>query len=112
MIQGVGVDIVSVKRIAAAMKREGFLRRILTNEEMTLDLTPMRVASRWAAKEALYKALGGGLRWHDLSIMNDTNRAPLILWHRDPSDFGAGQVHLTLSHEHEYAVAFAVVESA
>lgn len=112
MIRGVGVDIVSVRRIERAMRRAGFLERILTPDERQLDLTPMRVASRWAAKEAIYKALGGGIRWQDLSVLNDTRRAPLIIWHRDIAAFGPIRVHLSLSHEHEHAVAFAVVEEA
>ena len=104
------MDIVSVERIETAMARPGFLERILTPDELLLDLIPMRVASRWAAKEAVYKAFGGGIRWHDLSILNDTTRAPVIIWHRDMSEFGAFKVHLSLSHERENAVAIAVVE--
>ena len=106
------MDIVSVRRIERAMRRAGFLKRILTPDERQLDLTPMRVASRWAAKEAIYKALGGGIVWQDLSVLNDTQRAPLIIWHRDTSTLGPIKVHLSLSHEHEHAVAFAVVEEA
>ncbi|MBL8059442.1 MAG: holo-ACP synthase [Chthonomonas sp.] len=111
MIRGIGVDIVSVARIEVAMRRNGFLERILTPDELDLDLVPMRVASRWACKEAIYKALGGGIKWQDLSIVNDTIRAPMIIWHRDISDFGPVKIHITLSHERENAVAVAVVES-
>jgi len=111
VIRGIGVDIVSVERINSAMKREGFLERILTPQELSLDLVAMRVASRWACKEAIYKALGGGIKWQDLSIVNDTNQAPLIVWHRDLAEFGEIKIHVTLSHERENAVAVAVVES-
>ena len=93
------------------MKRDGFLERILTPDELDLDLVPMRVASRWACKEAIYKALGGGIKWQDLSIVNDDSRAPLIVWHRDISEFGNVKIHVTLTHERENAVAVAIVES-
>lgn len=93
------------------MAREGFLERILTPQELQLDLVPMRVASRWACKEAVYKALGGCITWQDLSIVNDTSRAPLIVWHRDLADFGKVRIHVSLSHERENAVAVAIVES-
>lgn len=111
MILGIGTDIVSVARIAKAMERPGFLERVLTPDERALDLTPMRVASRWAAKEAIYKALGGGIQWQDLSILNDTRRAPMVRWIREPAALAGGVMHLSLSHEHEHAVAFAVWES-
>ena len=68
MIIGVGTDIVSVDRIAAALERFGerFRKRVYTERELALaDRLPDRVgvlAKRWAAKEACSKALGTGLR--------------------------------------------------
>lgn len=111
MITGVGIDVVQVSRIRKAMQNPRFLERILTPDEMKLELTPLRVASRWAAKEAIYKAIGGRITWQDLSILNDVTRAPMIVW-TGISPLKPGQkMHLSLSHEQSVAVATAILES-
>lgn len=110
MIRGIGVDIVSVRRIEQAMRNPRFLPRILTPDEMSLELNPMRVASRWAAKEAVYKALGGGISWQDLSILNDTRRAPIVIWNTPIPAMDNAVMHLSLSHEADSAIAFAILE--
>ena len=108
MIIGVGTDIVSVARIASAMaEHEGFLVRILTPAERSYcGQDAKKVAARWAAKEALYKALGGGLSWQDAEISHAESGSPVISWR----DQGSHAAHLSLSHENDFAVAFVVVE--
>jgi holo-[acyl-carrier protein] synthase len=110
MIIGVGIDVVQVSRIRKAMQNSRFLERILTPDEMKLELTPLRVASRWAAKEAIYKAIGGGVHWQDMSILNDVSRAPRIVWTGDSPLQEGQKVHLSLSHEQSVAVAVAILE--
>ncbi len=73
-----GVDIVSISRIEKAVQRSGdkFLRRIFTSEELLLHTDFGFLATRFAAKEAFFKALGtgisGGVRWHDFSLPPET----------------------------------------
>lgn len=77
-----------------------------------MELTPMRVASRWAAKEAIYKALGGGVQWQDVSVLAESGRAASLKWHRSGILKADETLHVTLSHERDHAVAFAVLEGA
>lgn len=69
-----GVDIISISRIKKAVQRSGerFLHRIFTSDELLLHTDYGFLATRFAAKEAFFKALGtgisGGVRWHDFSL--------------------------------------------
>lgn len=106
MIVGIGVDLVSVARIAEAMRKPGFLPRILTEAERAYAITPAQVAGRWAAKEAVAKALGTHLKWHDVVIENDADGKPTVqLAHATDLN-----LHVSISHERDMAVAFVVVE--
>lgn len=107
MIEGLGLDIVEVSRIAEAMQRDGFLERVLTPAERGLGLTPERVAGRWAAKEALAKALGMKLSWQDVEILNAPDGRPVVAVQGLGDDL---RVHVSISHERGLAVATAIVE--
>lgn len=110
MIVGLGVDVVSIARIRAAMKNPRFLERILTERERQTLLTPERVAGRWAAKEALSKALPALNNWYDVEVFNDDSGAPFAeLSERLALEPGVS-LHLSISHESGYAAAVAVVE--
>lgn len=111
MVIRVGIDVVEIPRIAKAMKRRGFRERILTPEERILCTTPVRVAGRWAAKEAIAKALGVFLTWHDVEILNDETRAPVVIIHSKQWDPRRFRIHLSISHERNIAAAVAVLES-
>lgn len=114
MIKGIGVDVCDVSRWEAAVRRHpGMVRRVLTEAEAA---TPSRSqAARFAAKEALYKALGGrdGLSWQDCEVVSDSGvprfelRGSLA---RRASEHGVAQVHLSLSHDAGVAVAMVVCE--
>ncbi|MCD4848898.1 MAG: holo-ACP synthase [Candidatus Aegiribacteria sp.] len=73
-----GIDIVSISRIRKAVQRSGkrFLHRIFTSDELLLHTDYGLLATRFAAKEAFFKALGtgisGGVRWHDFSLPPET----------------------------------------
>lgn len=112
----IGVDIVEISRIRALYDRHGeqFLRRILTSAEMEQCLAkPDPVASlagRFAAKEAVSKALGTGisrgLSWHSVEVLNNEAGKPLVTLHGHPGF----RVSISISHDRHSAVAMALVE--
>ena len=123
-IVGVGVDIVECLRIAQMIERHGelFITRVYTDLEIeyctTRKAATQHYAGRWAAKEAVLKAIGTGWRrgigWRDIEIRNDRNGAPTVLLRggaRDVMDrAGIGSMHVTISHCRSYAVAYVVAE--
>jgi holo-[acyl-carrier protein] synthase len=111
MIVRVGLDIVEIARIKKAMERPGFRERILTPEERMLCTTPYRVAGRWAAKEAIAKAIGIQLTWHQVEILNDDTRAPFAVIHSPHFDTRRYRLHISITHERNTAAAVAVLES-
>lgn len=115
MIVGIGVDIVSVKRIEKACEKEAFINRILTPEEKFKD--PYHFAGIWAAKEAVSKALGvgiGSLSFQDISIINDKFGKPEIKLSFTGQEFlckiGGENIFVSISHEKEYAIAQVIIE--
>jgi holo-[acyl-carrier protein] synthase len=115
-IVGIGVDIVDVARFAAALERTPALAaRILTPAEREVA-SPQRLAARFAAKEALAKALGapGGLAWHDAEVVSEPGGRP-VLRVRGSVAAAAGRRgvrswHLSLSHDAGTAIAMVVAE--
>jgi holo-[acyl-carrier protein] synthase len=110
MIQSVGLDLVEVERIAGAMKNPSFLDRILTRAEREAIRTPLRVAGRWAAKEAVAKAVGLHLSWHDVEILNDALGAPVVTITHPDFKSDKVRIHLSITHEKGHAAAVAIVE--
>lgn len=122
MIRGIGTDMVLVSRIEAVLGRQGerFARRILTESEwqrFAAHKQPARyLAKRYAAKEAILKALGTGLAqgmsWQHIQIDNDSLGAPLVRLSGVAASHleqgGGGSMLLSLSDEREQALAFAV----
>ena len=124
-IRGVGVDIVEVSRIDQAIARwgEAFVSRIFTAAENERARHPrvrsMRLAARFAAKEAVMKALGLGWRtmaWREIEIVNDSLGKPMVTLHGSARQAaerqGISNVHISLSHTHDLAFASAVATSA
>ncbi len=122
-VLGVGVDLVEVDRIARALSRWGdrFVLRIFTeSERLRAGNGPnrvLRLAARFAAKEAVMKALGTGRKgvgWREIEITNDPAGRPRVrLWGRAArvaKRRGIQEVHISLTHGRAYAVAFAVAE--
>lgn len=110
MIRGIGLDIVEVSRIARAMKSPRFLERILTEEERSVELTPHRVAGRWAAKEAVAKALSCDLSWHEVEVWNDESGAPYVKVLRLDALPSDAKIWISISHERGHAAAIAILE--
>lgn len=123
MVIGIGVDIVEVKRIRSACIRWGdrFENRLYTPGELAhCGLNSMRyqrLACRFAAKEAAFKALGTGLApgmdWHDVEVIsNRVGKPELILTggaRRRADEIGVRQALVTLAHTEAYAVANVVL---
>lgn len=113
-----GVDMIEVKRLRAAIERHGdrFLRRIYTPDELRQiqDNLPS-LAARFAAKEAVAKALGtgiGDLSWQDVEILRGKRREPVLQLHGPAKKLarkrGIKRWSLSLSHTHDHAIAIAV----
>lgn len=120
MIQGVGTDLCSIERIAKALENERFLARIYTPAEQTRlePLCPERRAERaaglFAAKEAVAKALGTGFTgfgFADVEILADDLGQPVVSLHGGAARIAAdARIHISISHDSGFAMAFAVVE--
>ena len=125
MIIGIGTDLVLVSRIQAVLGRQGerFAARILTPAELqrfSSHSQPVRyLAKRYAAKEAILKALGTGLAkgmsWQHMQIDNDAQGAPRVTLSGTALERlqqgGGGRMLLSLSDEREQALAFALWSS-
>lgn len=123
MVTGIGSDITSCARIRAAAEKHGqaFLDHLLTPREQAESRGAVSYyAGRWAAKEALSKALGCGIgadcAFTDIEILNNAAGRPEAVLSgaaRKTADrAGAARIHLTISHERDYAIAMAVLETA
>ncbi|AIE84887.1 holo-ACP synthase [Fimbriimonas ginsengisoli] len=110
MIVGLGIDLVEIERIRRAMKNPRFVYRILTDSERALCTTPARVAGRWAAKEAVYKAVGLPLCWHDIEILQDHLGAPRVQIHSHQYDGKRLRLQVSITHERSHAAAVATLE--
>ncbi len=112
-----GIDIVKVDRIRAAMARFGdrFSRRVLTDAERRYVRDRAETfAGRWAAKEAVSKVLGLGVRgigWRDIEVERLPTGQPSIALHgravTRAEQLGMGRIAVSITHEAEYAVAIA-----
>ncbi len=122
MIQGIGTDIIEVKRIEASIARFGqrFLDRLFSPKEQAYCLrhrdSGRHFAGRFAAKEAIAKAIGTGfiegIGWADIEIANDEHGKPEVLVSpRLKERLGALELLVSISHSHDYATAFAVCQS-
>ena len=119
-MHAVGIDIIEIGRIAKAVERWGqrFLGRTYTDGELAYcrGRAP-QLASRFAAKEAMMKALGTGRRgvdWKEIEVVRRRGGEPTIQLHGRALSvaqrLGVSQTALSLSHSQEYAVASVVIE--
>jgi len=124
MIVGLGIDIAGISRFRRTLVRQGdrFIQRVYTEQEQSYcrshrDPVP-QFAVRFAAKEALFKALGTGwakgVSWREAEVRRDDRGAPrLVLSGRAEEiskKLGARVVHISLSHSEEAAVAVVILE--
>lgn len=115
-IVGLGIDVVAIERFEAAIERSpGFLERVFTPAER--ELGPHSLAARWAAKEALAKALGapGGLSWQDAEVVREDSGRPRLQITGSiaarAEALGITSFHLSLSHDAGIASAIVIGES-
>lgn len=126
MIYGIGTDIVRVSRMQANLGKhaERFVERILSiNELKDFDKAAKKahfLAKRFAAKEAISKAMGfgfsNGLSLTKIEIMHDKNGKPMMGYLDSAlklkEELGIGDAHISLSDEDEYAIAFVTLMKA
>ncbi len=122
MIAGIGTDIVEICRIEKALERnEKFMQKVFSSEELdyleSRMMRPEYVAGRFAAKEAVSKALGTGFvgfGFKDIEIVRAASGKPEVLL-KEKADrvargFGEYKILLSITHGRDCAVAFAVLE--
>jgi holo-[acyl-carrier protein] synthase len=112
-----GIDIIKVDRIRAALQRFGprFSKRVLTEtEQRYVRDRPETMAGRWAAKEAVSKVLGLGVRgigWRDIEIERMPTGQPAVRLHGRAAaraeQLEMGRIAVSITHESDYAVAIA-----
>jgi holo-[acyl-carrier protein] synthase len=124
MIVAIGIDLVEVDRIAEVFKRRGdrFRERVFTEREIDYcEKRASRIASyaaRFAAKEAMMKALGtgwsDGIGWRDIEVIASSNGRPSLELHGRAferlREIGANRSHLSLTHSGNFAIAHVVLE--
>ena len=115
-IVGIGIDVCGLERWQAmAARRPGVVERVLTPAEA--GLASHSQAARFAAKEALAKALGspGGLEWHDAEVVSDPSGRPSFEVRGTvaalAASLGVSALHLSLSHDAGVATAVVVAEA-
>lgn len=114
MILGCGIDIIEISRIADAIKRWGdsFLNHVFTKEEIEYAkkhrYPNQHFAGRFAAKEAVLKAIGDNahVNWKDIKITNDKNGKPVCRFTKRNFKH---KILISLSHTQNYAVANAII---
>ncbi|HPW25462.1 holo-ACP synthase [Candidatus Syntrophosphaera thermopropionivorans] len=123
MIIGIGVDIVQIERVRKLVENYSeFMHQVFTAREIEFCQAKADSASsyaaRFAAKEAMMKALSTGwnekVNWLDIEVINEEQGNPILKIKgrtlRLMKKMGVYQTHLSLSHERDYALAFVVLE--
>jgi holo-[acyl-carrier protein] synthase len=124
MIKGIGTDLIELERVARIYGEQGerFLEKLFTETERTYiaqwkDPTP-RIAGRFAAKEAVMKALGTGwsegVRWRDIEIIRQSGGKPEVRLHGRCQEIFASldakRIHCTITHSRHSAMAVVIFE--
>jgi len=121
-IMGIGTDIIECPRIGKMIEKHGevFLRRVYTEREIRYCQAKKQAtehfAGRWAAKEAILKAIGTGwsrgICWTDLEVRNIVSGAPQVLVRGGAKEAaierGIGDILISISHCRTYATAYAI----
>jgi holo-[acyl-carrier protein] synthase len=120
-----GVDLIEISRVERVLERYGerFLERVFTPAEVIYcRARPPELAARFAAKEAVAKALGvgvrmmarHGIRWHEAEIIGDHLGKPLVRLHgraaQRAEELGLTEWAVSLSHSEQHAIAFVVAQ--
>ena len=112
MIAGIGIDVVDIARFQESLERTpGMVARIFTEREAVLGVSSL--AARFAAKEALVKALDARnlFSWQDAEVVNEPTGKPVFIFSGAlATRLNGARIHLTLSHDAGIASAMVVVE--
>ena len=120
MVKGVGCDIVAVERIAEQICNEKFLDKVFTVSEKNYIAkhSAQSAAGIWASKEAVVKALGcgfGTLGYRDIEILHSESGQPYVNGSQTLTEkmatLSITKIHISISHDANLALAFAVVEA-
>jgi holo-[acyl-carrier protein] synthase len=121
MIFGIGIDIIEIERIKKSIKKfdKIFLNKIFTKTELDYCLSKknkyQHFAARFAAKEAIAKALATGwskgFRWKDIDIYNEESGMPNVKLHGNLKNFLGNDksLKITMSHSEHYVTCFAII---
>ncbi len=121
MVLGLGIDIIEIARIKKSIDKYGerFLNKVFTGEEIKYCNSKFNkyqhYAARFAAKEAVYKALASGwkegLRWKDIEIQNDPSGMPSINPMGRLQSFLSNdtQLRISISHSENYVTSVAII---
>lgn len=123
MILGTGIDAVEIPRVAKWLDKSGLLNRFFHSEEVNTINSRAHMkkaatlAARFAAKEAFVKAVGTGFRQinlADICLMNDKLGKPELMLIASAkkvfTEIGGQHVHVSLTHEKDYAIAMVIIE--
>ena len=121
MIIGIGVDVVDLARFERASRTPALLSRLFADSERTSngrELASHSLAARFAAKEALIKAIGDstGMRWHDMQVAADEHGNPSFVISGGIAAIMAARgittLHLSMSHDGGVAIAYVIAEGS
>jgi holo-[acyl-carrier protein] synthase len=123
MVIGIGIDIIEIDRIKKSVDQFGdhFLNKIYTKKELEYSLSKsnkyQHLAARFAAKEAIYKALSSDTdtvySWQDVEIYNETNGLPKVNFYGSLKDYlnATKQLKISMSHSENYVTCVAILFS-
>jgi holo-[acyl-carrier protein] synthase len=114
MVSGIGIDMIEVERVQKAIERNArFVDKVFTPGEWAYSEGKknkfQHLAARFAAKEAFIKALGRGVPWASVEVVNLPSGKPTLVV-RDAEEYGFTGAHVSLSHLASYALAVVVLE--
>lgn len=121
MVIGVGIDIIEIDRVKESVEKFGerFLRKIYTQTELDYCLKKkykyQHLAARFAAKEAVYKALATGwnedVSWHNIEISNEPNGMPIVTLKGNLKKFlsEGKDLKISMSHSRDYVTCMAII---
>jgi holo-[acyl-carrier protein] synthase len=121
MVIGIGVDIIEIHRVKKSVEKYGdhFLKKIYTKKELDYCLSKadkyQHLAARFAAKEAVYKALSSGwnknIGWKNIEITNEPNGMPIVTLNGEVKTFLSSQksLKISISHSQDYVACVAII---
>ncbi|MDV4152501.1 holo-ACP synthase [Clostridium sp. AL.422] len=119
MVIGIGTDIIEIERIERAINNKNFLRKLFTENEIEMfnkrNMRSEVIAGNFAAKEAISKALGTGVRGFsliDIEVLRDDFGKPIVYLNSTIDDIinKKYKINVSISHNRTSAIAFAILE--